>query len=563
MTKVLHIDSADLGRFSLAIEDGALIVAAGPDDTEIAVHDLHVMRIHCEIEVSDEGVTLSAHGSQVDQPAALRRLEAGAACRIGVTDLRLASTPEEQSATVPERGTPSPATPTPVPRRLAAATVAAQRKQLLVIDGADQKEVFALPETGSITVGNTGRGADIGLHDFYVSGIHSVLEINGDTIVVKHNEGKNGTLINGQRISEPQELRLGDVLRVGNSHLRLEIAGAPDSTPSRPSAVSERRQGAAKPRSGVIPLAAAPTSEPPQAKEPSASDGEDHLKDLEGQALGHYLLGSMLGSGHAGQVFRAQDQRTGQIVALKVLAPEFPAGAAELQQFAQALKEATPLRHANLINLFGAGKSGPRCWIAREYVDGESADRLVRRLKEESKLNWMRGLRVAVHLGSALAFLHEHKAVHGNITPKNVLISAVDKTTKLTDLMQSQALSGSRLQAGFLEQKLLSELAYLSPEQVEPDTFIDQLADLYALGAVVYTFVTGEPPFTASSPEKLIAKIRETPVIKPSRYQPKIPFPFEGVILKLLAKRQEDRYQTALELMADLDVLAHDHQIKI
>jgi eukaryotic-like serine/threonine-protein kinase len=248
---------------------------------------------------------------------------------------------------------------------------------------------------------------------------------------------------------------------------------------------------------------------------------------------------------------------------LKVLAPEFPASAGELQQFAQALKEATPLRHPNLLTLFGAGKSGPRCWIAREYVDGESADRLVKRLKEESKLNWMRGLRVAVHLGAALMFLHEHKAVHGNITPRNVLISSADKTTKLADLMLSQALSGSGLQSAILEKKLLSELPFMAPEQVEPDTFIDQLADLYALGAVVYTFVTGESPFTAPSPEELIEKIREAPVVKPSRFQPKIPFSFEGVVLKLLAKRQEDRYQTATELMADLDVLAHDHQIKV
>lgn len=563
MKKILHIDSADQGRFSLAIENGALIVAAGPDDTEIAAHDLHVVRIHCEVEVSDEVVEFSAHGSQVDQAAALRRLNAGEECRIGVAGFRFEDMTDEVNDSQSVKSTPSPATPTPVPRRLAAATESEQRKQLLVIDGADQKEIFSLPEAGSITIGNTGRGATIGLHDFYVSGIHSVLEINGATIVVRHNEGKNGTLINGQRISQPQELHLGDVLRVGNSHLRLEVAGASDSAANRPPAGTDGRQTAGKPRSGVIPLASATSGEPKPTSDDSPAEGKDHLKDLEGQALGHYLLGSMLGTGHSGQVFRAQDQRTGQIVALKVLAPEFPTGAAELQQFAQALKEATPLRHANLVNLFGAGKSGPRCWIAREYVDGASADHLVERLKEESKLNWMRGLRVAVHLGSALVFLHEHKAVHGNITPKNVLISAVDKTTKLTDLMLSQALSGSRLQAAYLEPKLLSELAFMAPEQVEPDTFIDQLADLYALGAVVYTVVTGESPFSASSPEKLIAKIRETPVVKPSRYQPKIPFPFEGVILKLLAKRQEDRYQTALELMADLDVLAHDHQVKI
>ncbi len=144
-----------------------------------------------------------------------------------------------------------------------------------------------------------------------------------------------------------------------------------------------------------------------------------------------------------------------------------------------------------------------------------------------------------------------------------MLIAGEDKATKLADLMLAKALSGSQLHNAILEKKLLSELPYMAPEQVEPEAFIDQLADLYALGAVVYSFITGEAPFAASSPEKLIAKIREAPVVKPSRFQPKIPFAFESIVLKLLAKRQEDRYQTATELMADLDVLAHEHQIRV
>ena len=564
MKKLLRIDSDDQARFTLAIEHGEMIVAAGPDDTEIALHDLHIVRIHCEIEVSDDALDLRAHGSQVDQPAALQRLSLGKELRIGVTCLRLESALDETESrmTPPQQELPAPATPTPLPIQLAAVATTVQRKQFLVIDGADQKEVYPLPEEGAVTIGNTGRNADIGLHDFYVSGIHCRLEIKGDTITVTHNEGKNGTLINGQRITHPQELRLGDVLRVGNSHLRLEIAEGQDGAASGASAKREGRQTFSQTGSGVVSLAPATPSQPTPADDAAAPAAADQLKGLEGQTLGHYLLGSLLGSGHTAQVFRAQDNRNNQIVALKVLAAEFPANPGELQQFAQALKVATPLRHPNLITLFGAGKTGARCWIAREFVEGESADRLVGRLKEESKLNWMRGLRVALHLGHALTFLHEHKAVHGNITPRNVLIAGEDKTTKLADLMLGKALSGSRLHNAVLEKKMLSELPYMAPEQVEPEAFIDQLADLYALGAVVYFFVTGEAPFTASSPEKLIAKIREAPVIKPSRFQPKMPFAFEGIVLKLLAKRQEDRYQTATELMADLDVLSHEHQIR-
>jgi serine/threonine-protein kinase len=289
----------------------------------------------------------------------------------------------------------------------------------------------------------------------------------------------------------------------------------------------------------------------------------DALGTLEGQVLGRYRVGPRLGTGHAGAVFHAQDVKTNQIVALKVLAPEFPANPAELQTFAQALKTATPLHHPNLINLLGAGKNGPYCWIAREYVEGDSVDVLVQRYKEENKLTWARAVRVAVHLAKALAFLHEHKVVHRNITPRNVLVVDADKMTKLTDLMLTTALAGSRLQKTIMEKKLLAELPYQAPEQVEPDAFVDHLADLYALGAVVYTLTTGEPPFGGTSPEDVIAKIRTTPVMRPTRFQRKLPFAFEGVVLKLLAKRQEDRYQTASELLADLEVLAQEHQIGV
>src|SRR5262249_28736849 len=152
------------------------------------------------------------------------------------------------------------------------------------------------------------------------------------------------------------------------------------------------------------------------------------------------------------------------VVALKVLAPTFPATSAELQQLAQALKAATPLQHPNLVSLFGAGKTGQHCWIAREHVEGESAEQLVGRLKEEGKPTWTRAIRVAVDLAEALAFLHEHKTVHGNLTPRNVLLSSTDKVTKVADLMLARALAGSRLQRATEKKKLLAELPYMAPE---------------------------------------------------------------------------------------------------
>jgi serine/threonine protein kinase len=171
----------------------------------------------------------------------------------------------------------------------------------------------------------------------------------------------------------------------------------------------------------------------------------------------------------------------------------------------------------------------------------------------------MRAARVAIHLARTLRFLHKHKVVHGNITPNNVLIRAGDKQTKLADLMLVKALNGSVLQQSFLKKKLLAEAPYLAPEQTRAGAGGDEATDLYALGAVAYALATGRAPFAGETPEQIIDQVAHTAVPRPSKYQKGIPANFEAVLLKLLAKRQEDRYATADLLLGDLEPIAMEH----
>jgi serine/threonine protein kinase len=287
----------------------------------------------------------------------------------------------------------------------------------------------------------------------------------------------------------------------------------------------------------------------------------DRLVQLEGQVLGSYRVGPLLGRGHSGLVFKAAHLTTNLVVSLKVLSPDFPATGVELQRFVQAQKVTSEIHHTNLVTPSGAGRSGTYCWIAREHVEGESAARLIQRCRERGKFNWARAARVAIDLAKALGCLHQHKLLHGNLTPRNVLIRAADKGTKLADLRQAQSLEGSRLQAAIAEKKRSAELPWMAPEQVDPKAFVDHLADLYGLGAVVYTLLTGQPPFAAASPEETIKLIHTAQVVRPTALQREVPASFEGVVLKLLARHQEDRYQSAAELLADLQGIAQEHEI--
>jgi serine/threonine-protein kinase len=213
--------------------------------------------------------------------------------------------------------------------------------------------------------------------------------------------------------------------------------------------------------------------------------------------------------------------------------------------------------------LCGVGKSGSYSWLARQYVEGESADQLLRRLRATRKIDWAHACRVAIHAGRALDYLRQQHVTHGNITPRNLLVRGADQRTQLADLMWMKALEGRALQQATLEQKILAELPYMAPEQLDPNAFVDDLADVYGLGAVVYALLTGRPPFRGRTPEETIQQIQETRPIRPSKYQKHIPAAFEEVVLRMLGKRQEERYSTPAELLADLEPLAAKHGVAL
>ncbi len=411
-------------------------------------------------------------------------------------------------------------------------------------------------------------------------------------------EGDNGTLINGQRITE-QELRLGEVLRVGNEYLRLENSFAEASPASNTeedtgtfSVASEEDVIELVEEDGGVEVIeedyglevieeedgievieeeteivavepaeelAEPSEDPYCLPHPSV----DQLATLENQVLGHYQIGPLLGRGQSSLVFRAQHLKTNQHVALKVLSPDFPSSDAELQRFARALKVTPNLQHPHLVMIHGAGKSGTYCWIAREYIEGESLARLIQRFNKAGKFEWTCACRVAIQLGKALCFLHQHRVTHGNITPRNILIRHSDKLSKLADLMLNRALDGSRLQKAILGKKLMSELPYLAPEQTDPHAPVAPLADLYALGTVLYATLTGQPPFVGASPKEVLSRIREGKVVKPSKLRSGIPPALEGAVLKLMARRAEDRFPTAAEMLAVVEPIAEEHGIKV
>ena len=199
-----------------------------------------------------------------------------------------------------------------------------------------------------------------------------------------------------------------------------------------------------------------------------------------------------------------------------------------------------------------AGKTGPYCWVAMELVNGESLTATIRHVGVAGSLDWRRALRMAIYLCRGLAYLHEQKVVYRNIGPQNILCEGDARVPRLSDFLRLRPFFDP-VEQGQGEELPDSLLLYAAPEQTREESEIDYRSDIFNLGALCYSLVTGRPPFEGGSLAETITKIRREKPEDPKKYQLAIPKAFEGVILQMLAKRPEDRYQTTAEGGAHLE----------
>jgi hypothetical protein len=480
--------------------------------------------------------------------------------------------------------------------------------RLRVIAGPDLGRTFTLPVDSAFVIGR-GRDSATQLQDLHTSRRHCQVQFSAGRWAIADLSSVSGTVVNGQPLTQGF-LRPGDVIQIGETQLRLEDSGIADqATLPPPSAGSKLPSAVPVGASGLIPGAGlpppanllalgepiditplappwpaepipvarvvdpvpAPPISPPVPRpteeipivepveeleeveevapvQPLPRLSGDRLGELVGQVLAHFRVDSVLARGRSGVLFRAVDIDTAQDVALKVLRPEFSMDANEVQRFVRSMRTALPLRHPNLIQLHGAGRKGPYCWISMELVEGESLTQVIARIGVAGMLDWRQAFRVASHISQALQYAHSKQIIHRNLTPQNILISRGERLVKLGDLMLAKALEGSLAKHLTRAGEMVGDVRYMAPEQIQSPTNIDARADLYSLGALLYALLTGRPPIEGGSLLDILAQVGRVPV-KPKEFQMSIPDAFEGVVMRLLSIRPEDRFQSATELL--------------
>jgi hypothetical protein len=275
-------------------------------------------------------------------------------------------------------------------------------KKLIVLAGPDEGTVFNLGSE-TLLLGRS-RATETHLTDAHVSRVHCQIIPEGNQYVVVDFDSASGTFVNGKE-SERHVLQNGDLIRLGGTHLQY-----------------------------VEDTGAAPKHEAPVARA-----SLEWAKKLIGNTLAHYAITAPLARSKTGYVFHARDTRDETAVALKVLPPDFGQDDAKVKQFVDAMKTVMPLSHPHLLKIFGAGKTGNHCWVATEYVPGESLAAVIGRIQRSGQLEWKAVLRVGIYLARALEFAHQKSLVHGNVTPQNIIVGRKPQNTKLTDLMLALA----------------------------------------------------------------------------------------------------------------------------
>lgn len=267
-------------------------------------------------------------------------------------------------------------------------------------------------------------------------------------------------------------------------------------------------------------------------------------EDLTGQQSGAYQIVAPLGEGGMAAVYKAYQPAVDRYVAIKVLPRQYAADPDFTARFEREAKLLARLQHPHILPIFDYGQANGYTYLVMPFVPSGTLTDL---LKGEP-LPLLQVRRLMTQIGEALEYAHAHGLIHRDVKPSNVLLDESGNCV-LSDFGLARMAEGSLKLT--VTGAVLGTPAYMSPEQGLGQP-LDGRSDVYALGVILYEALTGRVPYRAETPVAVIFKHISDPLPPARELNPDIPEPLERVLLKSLAKRPEDRFQSAREMVAAL-----------
>lgn len=269
--------------------------------------------------------------------------------------------------------------------------------------------------------------------------------------------------------------------------------------------------------------------------------------EMLGKKIGPYYLEGVISGGTFTVIYRALDEN-GQVVALKLLAPPHGAGPDILARFEREAKTTSRLKHPNIVPVLDSGRLDNLAYLTMPLIQGETLADL---LKRKTRLDEVTVIDIGWQIANALDYAHSQGVIHRDVKPSNVMLTS-DDHAMLTDFGVAQTLDDPGLtQAGHI----IGTPAYMAPEQALESQTVDGRADLYSLGVMLYRMITGRLPFSGTTPQLLHAHVYDRSPAPSAAV--KLSPTLDALILRLMAKNPNDRYQTGAMVAQTLSRLSH------
>ncbi|MEL7496157.1 MAG: serine/threonine-protein kinase [Planctomycetota bacterium] len=267
------------------------------------------------------------------------------------------------------------------------------------------------------------------------------------------------------------------------------------------------------------------------------------------QKIGPYTLQGILGRGGMGTVYRGVHFETGALDAVKVLSPNFADDDHFRGRFESEIKSLLKLNHQNIVKLLSFGQEDGMLFFSMELVNGNS---LYDMQKQGHRFDWRQVLSIAKDCAQGLRHAHDRGVIHRDLKPGNLLMACDEdgnpEHVKLTDFGIAKRFGNSQNTGT----NILGTMDFMSPEQAKGEP-VSPKSDLYSLGTVMFTLLSGRPPFTSNSVEESLRNLTRVPAPRITSIKPDVPLELDRLISKLMAKRPEERVPTALALAHKLN----------
>lgn len=269
---------------------------------------------------------------------------------------------------------------------------------------------------------------------------------------------------------------------------------------------------------------------------------------------GRYEIQEIIGVGGMAVVYKAYDNIDDRIVAIKILKEEFLANEEFRRRFKNESKAIAVLSHPNIVKVYDVSFGDKLQYIVMEYIDGIT---LKEYIEQQKVINWKEALHFTTQILRALQHAHDKGIVHRDVKPQNIMLLQ-NGNIKVADFGIARF---SRNETRTMTESAIGSVHYISPEQARGE-ITDEKADIYSVGVVLYEMLTGQLPFQSDNAVSVAIMQLQSDAKRPREINPDIPLGLEQITLKAMQKNPRDRYQSAAEMLLDLDEVKRNPSVK-